>query len=82
MNLTKYIFGIPSGILLGNIISYHGNPREDHGGDQYEAADLRQGRLEANRMHGGFKSFHIPIRRKGFAVLQAAQIFREVYLDT
>jgi len=60
---------------------HRSKPREDRSGYQDETTDLREGCPEANVMHGGFKLFHILIERKGFAVLQAAQSFKEVYLD-
>jgi hypothetical protein len=75
LNPTKCIFGVSSGILLGNIISHHGIEAnlENKGDDQDETTNLCQGRPKTNRVHGGLESFHIPSKRKGTPLLQAAQ---------
>ena len=54
LNPSKCIFGVPSGILMGYIISAHGIEPNQQGlrHYQYEMADLRKGYIESHRVHG------------------------------
>jgi len=83
LNPTKCIFGIPSGILLGNIVSHHGieaNLEKIAVVTNMKPLTCVKGRPEANGVHGGFKSFHISSGRKGTPLLQATQGSREICL--
>ena len=65
LNPSKCIFGVPSGILLGYIVSAHGiepNPRQDLRHHQHETNNMHQGYTEAYRLHGRFKPLHIAPR--------------------
>jgi hypothetical protein len=71
LNPKKYIFGVPSGILLGNIVSRDGirpNPEKNLGCLEDEAAEVHQVHPEAYRVHGCSKSFHITAQREGSIV--------------
>ena len=61
LNPSKCIFGVPSGILLGYIVSAHGiEPNPDKvSHHQHETANMHQGYTETYRLHGCFKPLHI-----------------------
>jgi len=80
LNPTKCIFGIPSGKLLGFIISNRGieaNPQKG-------APSLKWGlpstsrTLETHRLHSNTKQFHFKSGRMRSAFLQAPKRAREV----
>ena len=65
LNPLKCIFGVPSGILLGYIISARGiEPNPDKGlhHHQHETANMHQGYTETYRLYGCFKLLHITPR--------------------
>ena len=65
LNPSKCIFGVPSGILLGYIVStpwHRVQPRQGLRHPQHEMTNMRQGYTEAYRLHGCFKSLHIAPR--------------------
>jgi hypothetical protein len=65
LNPKKYIFGVPSGILLGNIVSRDGirpNPKKSRSGHEDETTQVCQGHPEANRVHGRSKLIHVTAR--------------------
>jgi hypothetical protein len=75
LNPKKCIFGMPSGILLGNIVSPDGirpNLKKVKVAMKMKPPKCIKD-LEANQVHGFSESIHIVARRKGFAILQIPQ---------
>jgi hypothetical protein len=73
LNPKKCIFGVPCGILLGNIVSYDGicpNPTKVKVILDMQPPKKYQGYPEAHWMYGRLKPFHLMTRRKGLAFLQ------------
>jgi hypothetical protein len=84
LNPNKCVFGVPSGKLLGFIISHRGieAPREDLRHHQHESSHVHQRRAEANWMHGGPEHIHLEAWRTGAPILQTTQASREVHVDS
>jgi hypothetical protein len=71
LNPNKCVFGVPSGKLLGFIISQHdieANP-EDLRHHQHESSHVHQRRPEADRVHGGTEQIHLEAWRTGTPLL-------------
>jgi hypothetical protein len=77
LNPTKCVFGVPSGKLLGFIVSNRGieavkiTAITNMGG-----SDHNQGCAEVNRLHGGSKQVHLPTRGERTTLLQAPEMRR------
>jgi hypothetical protein len=69
LNPNKCVFGVPSGKLLGFIISHR-------------SIEANQRRPEADRVHGGPEQIYLEARRTGAPLLQATQAPREVRVDS
>ena len=75
LNPSKCIFGVPSGILLGNIVSAHDiEPNPD------KVSTITNMKwptyikdIEAHRVHGCSQLLYITPRRKGTTILQTTQ---------
>jgi hypothetical protein len=79
---NKCVFDVPSGKLLGFIISHRGKPREDLSHHQDESSHLHQRCAEAYRVHGGLEQIHLEAWRMGATLLQTTQASREVRVDS
>jgi hypothetical protein len=76
LNPTKCIFGVPSGKLLGFIVSNRGieaNP--------VKISAITDMGAEANRMYGSPEQVHLPARGERTALLQAPKAPRQVPVD-
>jgi hypothetical protein len=80
LNSNKCVFGVPSGKLLGFIISHRGI--EDLRHHQHESSHVHQRRAEANRVHGGPEQIYLEAWRTGAPLLQTTQAPREVHVDS
>jgi hypothetical protein len=71
LNPNKCVFSVPSGKLLGFIISH-----------QHESSHVHQRCPEADWVYGGLEQIYLEARRTGPPLLQTTQAQREVRVDS
>jgi hypothetical protein len=82
LNLNKCIFGVPSGKLLGFIISHRGieaNPEKISAITKMKAPTCIK---DMQKLTGGLEQIHLEARRTGTTLLQTTQAPREVRVDS
>jgi hypothetical protein len=85
LNPNKSVFGVPSGKLLGFIISHCGieaNPEKISSITNMRAPTLHQRCPEAYRVHGRLEQIYLESWRMGATLLQTTQASREVRVDS
>jgi hypothetical protein len=85
LNPNKCVFGVPSGKLLGFIISQRGieaNPEKISAITSMKAPTCIKDVQKLTGVHGGLEQIHLKAWRMGAPLLQTTQAPREVRVDS
>ena len=87
LNPTKCVFGVPSGQLLGFLVSHRGIEASmkyeiDSSNHSDDSTSLHQRCSETDRVHGYPQSFHLVTRGKRFTFLQVVEKVGQVQVDS